>query len=296
MAARPSVEGVGISNPDRPIYPELGITKLDLARFYERIADWVVPHLAGRPLTLVRCPDGAKGECFYMKHSKVWAPPALRRVKIQEKTKVGDYLIADTPAALVSLIQMNVLEFHTWNTKFERVEQPDRIVFDIDPGDRVAWKDVVEAGRLLRRMLDAVDLQSFVKTTGGRGLHVVVPIVPHGDWSVCLEFSRAVAESLERHDPRRFTTTYAKAGRERKMLIDYLRNNRTNTSVAAYSTRARDGAPVSTPLRWEELKADVEPGRWTVLTLERRLASLRKDPWADYWRCRQRLPGPFPAV
>jgi bifunctional non-homologous end joining protein LigD len=288
-AGRPLVAGVGISNPDRVLYSDGKITKLALAQFYERIARWVLPHVQGRPLTLVRCPDGAHGECFYMKHSKVWAPPALRRVKIQEKTKVGDYLIADTVEALVSLVQMNVLEFHTWNTCYDHVELPDRIVFDIDPGERVTWAQVIAAARLVRKLLAGVDLASFVKTTGGRGLHVVVPLTPRADWKTCLEFSRALAETIEQHDPALYTTAFAKAGRERKLLIDYLRNNRTNTSVAAFSTRARDGAPVSTPLRWDELKANVPPATWTVSTIERRLTSLRTDPWTDYWTCKQRL-------
>ena len=284
------VAGVRISHPDRVVYPADGITKLELARFYERIADWIVPHVKGRPLTLVRCPDGISSECFYMKHSKIWAPDALRRVKIQEKTKVGDYLVADTSAAVVGLVQMGVLEIHTWNTRVERVEHPDRLVLDIDPGAGVAWPAVVETARLLRRVLDRAGLESFPKTTGGRGLHVVVPLMPAADWRACLEFSRAIASALERRHPDRYTTAFAKAGREQKILIDYLRNNRTNTSVAAFSTRARDGAPVSVPLRWAELKRELDPASFTVRTIEKRLARLREDPWAGYWKSRQRLP------
>ena len=271
------------------MFPEAQLTKVDIARFYERIAGWIIPHVEGRPLTLVRCPEGLSGGCFFMKHSKVWAPPALRRVAIQEKTKVGDYLIADSPAAVVSLVQMDVLEIHTWNTRIEHVEQPDRIVFDIDPGTQVPWKKVVESARLVRRVLDTLGLASFLKTTGGKGLHVVVPIVPREDWKVCLEFSRSLAEAIERHDPDQYTTAFAKSGRERKILVDYLRNNRTNTSVSAFSTRARQGAPVSMPLRWEELTPALNPASWTVRTAERRLSSLRRDPWQDYWKTKQRL-------
>jgi bifunctional non-homologous end joining protein LigD len=272
------------------MYPDPSFTKLDVARFYERIADWIVPHLEGRPLTLVRCPEGLKSECFYMKHSKVWAPPALRRVKIQEKTKVGDYLVADTIAAVVSLVQMDVLEIHTWNTSIDRVELPNRIVFDLDPGAHVPWAKVIESARLVRRMLKTVGLESFPKTTGGKGLHVVVPLVPRADWRECLEFSRALAEAIERHDPALYTTAFAKAGRERKILIDYMRNNRTNTSVAAFSTRARPGGPVSMTLRWEEVTPTLNPSAWTIATAEARLSSLRRDPWQGYWKCTQRLP------
>lgn len=272
------------------MFPDVGLTKVDIARFFDRISDWIVPHVEGRPLTLVRCPEGTSGDCFFMKHSKVWSPPALRRVSIQEKTKIGEYLIADTPAAVVSLIQMDVLEIHTWNTRIDNVDKPDRIIFDIDPGEQVAWPTVIEAGRLVRQLLDTIGLASFPKTTGGKGLHIVVPLVPRADWKECLEFSRALAEAIERHAPDRFTTAFAKAGRERKILIDYLRNNRTNTSVAAFSTRARDRAPVSMPIRWEELTPSLNPSAWTVATTERRLASLRRDPWRDYWTTKQRLP------
>lgn len=286
---RITIAGVSISHPERLMFPDAQLTKADVARFYERIANWIVPHLQGRPLTLVRCPEGLASDCFFMKHSKVWAPPALRRASIQEKTKVGDYLIADTPAAVVSLVQMDVLEIHTWNTRIDNVERPDRIVFDIDPGRQVAWKQVVETARLVRRLLEVVDLTSFPKTTGGAGLHVVAPLSPTADWAECLEFSRALAEAIERHAPNLYTTAFAKAGREGKILIDYLRNNRTNTSIAAFSTRARPGAPVSMPIKWEEVTISLNPLAWTMATAERRLKSLRRDPWKDYWTNRQRL-------
>jgi bifunctional non-homologous end joining protein LigD len=287
---RVDVAGVSISHPDRVMFPQPQFTKLDIARFYERIADWIVPHLEGRPLTLVRCPDGTSGECFFMKHSKVWAPPALRRASIQEKTKVGQYLIADSVSGVVSLVQMDVLEFHTWNTRIDNVECPDRIVFDIDPGAQVPWRQVIESARLVREVLRTAGLESFPKTTGGKGLHVVVPLNAEADWRACLDFSRAVAAAIERHAPDTYTTAFAKTGRERKILIDYLRNNRTNTSVAAFSARARDGAPVSMPLRWEDVNVSLDPAAWTLATVERRLSSLRRDPWRDYWTTRQRLP------
>jgi bifunctional non-homologous end joining protein LigD len=286
---RPEVAGVGISHPKRVLYPEAGITKQRVAVYYERIGEWMVPHVADRPLTLVRCPDGLAGDCFFMKHSKVWAPEALRRVKIQEKTKVGDYLIADDIAGLVSLVQMGVLEVHTWNSTHAQVELPDRVVFDLDPGAKVAWRQIVAAARLVRKLLGDVGLASFAKTTGGRGLHVVVPLTPDADWKACLEFARRFAELIEERDPALYTTAFAKAGRERKILIDYLRNNRTNTSIAAYSTRAREGAPVSTPVRWEELKESLDPATFTIESVEKRLARLRRDPWAEYWTTRQTL-------
>jgi bifunctional non-homologous end joining protein LigD len=283
------ISGVRITNPERVMYPDDGYTKRDVARYYDAVADVMVPHLAGRPLTLFHCPKGLSGECHFMKHSKVWALPALRRVHIQEKTKTGEYLVADTPAALLSLAQMDVLELHTWNSTVDRLEEPDRIVLDLDPGPEVRFAEVVRAARTVRDALLALGLPSFVKTTGGAGLHVVVPLVPDRPWQECLAFARRLAEVLARHDPKRYTVAFAKAGRERKILIDYLRNNRTNTSVCAYSTRARRGAPVSVPLAWDELDPRTPPARFTLRTVPRRLATLGTDPWQGWERARRTL-------
>ena len=286
---RVEVARVSISHPERIVFAEAGLSKLDLVRYHERVAEYALPHLRGRPLTLVRCGGEIAEGCAFLKHSKVWAPAALRRVRIPEKTKLGEYLVADTVEALVSLAQMDAVEIHTWNTRAEQVELPDRIVLDLDPGDEVSFAQVIEGARLLRSALSALRLESWVKTTGGRGLHVVVPVRPQRDWSECLAFARDVALAVERQHPRLYTTRYAKTGREAKILIDYLRNNRTNTSIAAFSTRARPGAPVSFPLDWEELTPRLDPLRLTVRSVPRRLARQRVDPWAGYFRARQRL-------
>ena len=285
-SAGSTVAGLRISHPDRLIYPELGISKLQLAQYYEAIADWIVPHVKGRPLTLVHCPAGIAAPCNYLKHAKQWGPNALRRVKIQEKTKVGEYLVADNIEAVVSLAQMGIVEIHTWNSTADDVDRPNRIVWDLDPGPQVAWKQVVTAAQVVRDVLKTLELNSWVKTTGGHGLHVVVPIKPARDWSECLKFARDVSEAIERTDPI-YTTAFAKAGRERKILIDYLRNNRTNTSVCAFSPRARPGALVSMPLDWKELSG--EPERWTLKTGPGRLKRLKTDPWAAYWKVKQSL-------
>jgi bifunctional non-homologous end joining protein LigD len=285
-SAAPVVVGVPISHPDRVIYPEQEISKLQLARYYETIADWIVPHVKGRPLTLVHCPAGLAAPCNYLKHAKQWGPNALRRVRIQEKTKVGEYLVADNIEAVVSLAQMGIVEIHTWNSTDDNIERPNRIVWDLDPGPDVVWEQVVTAGKLVRDVLKTLGLASWVKTTGGRGVHVVVPITPARDWSECLDFARAVSEVIERTEPL-YTTAFAKSGRERKILIDYLRNNRTNTSVAAFSPRARPGARVSMPLAWRDLAAG--PERWTVLTAPGRLKRRKTDPWAGYWSAHQTL-------
>jgi len=283
----PTVVGVRISHPDRLIYPDLGISKIQLARYYEDIADWIVPHVAGRPLTLVHCPAGLAAPCIYLKHAKAWGPSALRRVQIQEKTKVGEYLVADSIEAVVSLAQMGIVEIHTWNSTMADIERPNRIVWDLDPGPAVTWKQIVKAAGLVRAVLQRLGLASWVKTTGGRGLHVVAPIAAVREVGECLAFSRSVSDAIAGTDPQLYTTTFAKLGRERKILIDYLRNNRTNTSICAYSPRARPGAPVSMPLDWSELNA--LPDRWTLLTTARRLKRLRSDPWEKYWACRQEI-------
>lgn len=285
----PMVAGVRISHADRVMVPSLGLTKLDLARYVERVGEVMVPHTRGRPLTLVRCGEGVEGPCAYMRHARAWGPAALRRVRIQEKTKVGEYLVADTVEALVALAQMDVVEVHTWNAAADDVERPDRIVLDLDPGPEVRWSTVVEAARRVRAAMAALGLESFVKTTGGAGLHVVAPLAPT-PWRACLAFARALAEALARHDPRTFTTRFAKRGREGVILLDYLRNNRTNTSVAAYSVRARPDATVSVPLAWDELDGKKRPERFTVRTVPRRIARSTTDPWASSWGLAQGIP------
>lgn len=295
-APRPVVAGVGISHPDRMLFPAAAATKLDLAHYYASIADWMLPDLIDRPLTLVHCPKGVpaggatKGvDCVFMKHAKVWGPSAIRRVRIREKTKIGEYLIADTVDALIGLAQMDVLEIHTWNSRFARIERPDRVVIDLDPGEDVAWPAVVAAARTVRGLLNVLGLESFVKTTGGRGVHVVVPLTPRADWTECLAFARALAQALVRRSPDRFTERFAKSGRSAKILIDYLRNNRTNTSIAAYSTRAKPDAPVSTPISWTELSERLRPDRFTMTTVLQRLRKQRSDPWKSYWTTKQAL-------
>jgi bifunctional non-homologous end joining protein LigD len=283
------VAGVRLTHPDRVLYPPQGITKRDLARLYETIADWILPHVRGRPLTLVRCPEGAEKDCFYMKHSGVWAPEALRRVKIQEKTKVGEYLVADDLQGLVSLVQMGILEIHTWNALADTVERPDRVVFDLDPDPSVGWDRVVAGAQALRGRLADLGLESFVKTTGGKGLHVVVPLRPASTWDESFAFSRALSEEMERAEPRAYTTSMPKAQRRGRILIDYLRNNRGNTSIAAYSTRARPGAPVSAPVTWEELARGVKPDQFHAGNIRQRLQSLKADPWKKYGTVRQRI-------
>jgi bifunctional non-homologous end joining protein LigD len=285
-----AVAGVRLTHADRILYPSHGTTKLDLARFYESIATWILPHLDDRPTTLVRCPEGVHKTCFYQKHVGYWAPESLRRVKIQEKRKVGVYLVVDSLASLIGLVQIGILEIHTWNSVVRRLEHPDRVVFDLDPGPGVEWTAVIECARLIRDALSAVKLESFVKTTGGKGLHVVAPLAPGPSWDDAGAFAHAVADSIARANPRRYITSMAKAERRGKIFIDYLRNIRGATSVAAYSTRATPQATVSVPLAWDELSAKIRSDHFTIANLPERLARRTEDPWAAYWRTRQSLP------
>ena len=286
------VAGVRLTHADRVLYPKLGITKLDLARFYESIAPWILPHLKDRPTTLVRCPDGVDGECFYQKHIGYWAPDSVRRVKIKEKTKIGEYLVVDSLPALIGLVQIGILEIHTWNSTVEHLEEPDRVVFDLDPGSGVEWARVIEAARLVRARLQRLGLESFVKTTGGKGLHVVAPLSPRSSWVAGAAFARALAEDIARADPDRYVAHMAKIDRPGKIFIDYLRNVRGATSVAAYSTRAEPDAPISLPIDWDELTPELHSDHYTVKNLPRRLATLGFDPWKRYGKRRQSLPRP----
>ena len=284
------VSGVRISHPDRVVYPADGVTKAAVARYYAAVADRILPHLRSRPVALLRCPDGLAGQCFYQKHPGSWAPSSLRRVRIREKSKTDDYLVIEDAAGLVALIQMGVLEIHTWNAQASRLEAPDRLVFDLDPGPDVPWAAVVTAARLVRATLDGQGLRSFVKTTGGKGLHVVAPIAPGPGWSACLAFAGRVVDLLVAETPKAFVATMAKSARKGKIFIDYFRNQRGSTSVAAHSTRARPGAPVSMPITWDELDSVPSGSHFTLATVERRLAKLSRDPWAGYEKLAQSLP------
>ena len=285
-AAGPVVRGIRISSPDRIVYPKLDLTKLDLVNYYDHIADRMLPHVQDRPLTLVHCPDGLQKPCNYMRHRRVWGPDVLKRVNIKEKTKVGEYLAVVNAEGVVALAQMGIVEVHTWNSTIDDVERPNRLVWDLDPGPEAKWQDIVAGATAVRDLLETLGLESWVKTTGGRGIHVVAPLTPQRQWDECLAFAKAVAEALMRTNPSLYTISFPKHGRERKILIDYLRNNRTNTSVAAFSARAREGATVSMPVGWSQLTAKLKPESFTVLTATKQTTA---DPWRGYWRCKQKI-------
>ncbi len=283
------VSGVTLSHPDRVLFPEQSVTKLELARYYESISEWIIPHVEDRPLTLVRCPDGYNKECFYQKHANDRIPDSIGRVDIPEDDGTATYMVAGSSSALVALVQMGVLEVHTWGAKRDKLERPDRMILDLDPDPLVEWSAVIEGAQLLRALLNELNLASFVKTTGGKGLHVVVPLQRVHTWDEVKTFSKALADHLAHTIPERFLANMSKQKRKGKIYLDYLRNGRGATAVAAFSTRARPGAPVSVPLGWEELSVDLRSDHFTIANLPERLDHLRKDPWKDYWSAKQRI-------
>lgn len=284
---RAFVAGVQLSNPDKILYPEQNISKLALAEFYAAIADFILPHVIHRPLTLLRCPDGRQEGCFYQKHLGESLPAALRTIPIVEKEGTRDYVVIDDVRGLVSLVQMGVLEIHPWGSRENDLEKSDLLTFDLDPGLEIGWPEVIAGARILRDRLEELGLKSFVKTSGGKGLHLAVPIRPRTAWQEAKDFARAVAGDLVRRRPDLFTAEMKKAKRQERIFIDYLRNDRGATTVAAYSTMARAGAPVSTPIRWDELNRTMTPDRYRVDNLPRRLAALKNDPWPDFFTIRQ---------
>jgi len=283
------VAGVTVSHPDRILFPDRGFTKLTLARYYEQVSIWLLPHLQDRPLTLVRCPEGYDKECFYQKHANDTVPDTIGRVKIPEDKGVSWYMIADALPAVIGLVQMGVLELHTWGAKRDELDRPDRIIMDLDPDPTVPWKLVIEAAQLLRTLLNELDLECFVKTTGGKGLHVVLPLQRVHTWDEVKVFSKGLADHLVRLIPDRFIANMSKQKRKGKIYIDYLRNAKGATAIAAYSTRARPGAPVSVPLAWEEMSVDVRSDHFTVENVVERLNGLKRDPWRDYFTVKQKL-------
>lgn len=283
-----AVAGIRLSHATRILFSGARVTKLDLAHYYEDIADWILPHLKQRPLTLVRCPQGHR--CFFQKHANETAAEGVGRIEVPTGGTTATYMSAGTLPGLISLVQMGVLELHTWGAREGHLDRPDRMIFDLDPDADLEWKHVVEGAQLVRSLLQDIGLASFVKTTGGKGLHVVVPLAPRHTWDEIKAFSKSVAAHLEQVLPERFIANMSKAKRSGRIFVDYLRNASEATAVAAYSTRAKPHAPVSTPLHWDELgDSTLRSDHYTVLNLRQRLQSLKQDPWADYFKLKQEI-------
>ena len=287
--AQPPPQKLVITNPDRLVWPSLGIRKIDLVRYAEAVGEWFLPHVENRPLTLVRCPDGAEAQCFYQRHLGMGASPGDLKQFKRERSSKGYYLYLDSLAGILSAVQNGAVEFHTWGARVADAKHPDRITMDLDPGPGLPWEELVEATRLTKQLLDGLKLRSFLKTTGGKGLHVVAPIEPRLEWGEVKQFTKQLAEFLVRARPDMFTAKIAKNSRGGKVFVDYLRNAETASAVAAFSPRARKDAGVSTPVSWDELGRKDIRGLFTVKSVPRRLKRLGADPWAEYDKTRQSI-------
>ncbi len=290
-AAKPSTRTPpALTSPGKVLFPDDGITKAELAGYYTIAMDWLLPEIAGRPLSLVRCPAGIGAQCFFQRH----ATPGLElvsRVPVQESDGGHeDYLVATDAASVMELVQFNSIEFHPWGSRVADIEHVDRLVFDLDPDEAVAWAEVIAAARQLRDFLKQAGLQSFVRTSGGKGLHLVVPLAPAAPWDKARAFAQAFAEAAREMDPLRYVATASKRQRKGKIFIDWLRNGRGATSVASFSVRARAGAPVAMPLRWEELGRVASGHAYDIHNTPMRLQRLKSHPWMGIDDVQQTLP------
>lgn len=283
-----SIASSSLTNPNKIFYPEDSITKQEIANYYENISEWIVPHIVNRPLTLLRCPDGYK-KCFFQKHLDQGAPSTLHSVVIKEKTRRSTGIYLNDSSSLMALAQLGVLEIHPWGSTLAQLEYPDRIIFDLDPSPDVSWKKVVAAAFEIKQYLNDYHLKSYVKSTGGKGLHVVIPIKPEYTWNHVKTFSRVFVTFLSLQHPDKYLSKQTKSQRTGKIFVDYFRNQRGATAIAPYSPRARIHAPVATPLEWDELTSHIKDTTFTVRTISKRLKKLRKDPWKDFFNNQQSL-------
>lgn len=277
-----TVAGVPLSNPGRILYPEQGVSKQSLAEYYEAVGQEQIRWLAGRPLSLVRCPEGQGGSCFYQKHPGAAFADHIPRISIEEEDGAADYLyVRDTPD-VVSLVQAGVLEIHAWGSTVDHLEQPDILVFDLDPSGDVPFDRLKEHARDLRGLLEQIGLAAFLRVTGGKGLHLVVPIEPDTGWDEAKVFSKAVARTMAEASPEQLTVNMSKDRRKGRVFIDYLRNGRGSTAITNWSTRSREGAPVAVPIRWDELGRLKSANTWNPASALRRLRSLKTDAWEGF--------------
>jgi bifunctional non-homologous end joining protein LigD len=290
-AGKAAVGGIKVTHAERIIDPSSGLTKLDLVRYYESVAHWILPHLQGRPCSLVRGPSGVIGQLFFQKHGdkEKLGIPGIRELDPALWAGHDALLEVGSPHALAGAAQMNVIEFHTWNSLAKNIDKPDRMILDLDPGEGTVWQHVQEAATLVRTLLCELGLESWLKTSGGKGLHVVVPIAPRLDHDAVKAFSQAVVQHLARTIPSRFVAKSGPSNRVGKLFVDFLRNSHGATTVAAFSARARPGLGVSMPVSWDELPKLKSSAQWTIATAREYLSLQAADPWADYWKNRQTL-------
>ena len=287
MAEHTLVDGVRLTSPDKRL--DGPITKEKLARYYAAVAPVMLPHVANRPLSLVRCPGGRGGRCFMQKHPGPETPDAIRRIEVEEREGAGTYAAVDDAAGLVALAQLAAVEVHVPGSRHDRPDQPDRLVFDLDPGGGIDFDALVAAAREVRERLEGLGLSSVPLLTGSRGIHVVVHLQRGAGFDEARAFTRALAERMEEDAPDRYVARARRSEREGRIFIDYLRNGRGTTAVAPCSPRNREGLPVATPVRWDELGGVGRSDAYPLERLLRRLRSLGDDPWGAWRETRQRL-------
>jgi len=282
------VAGVKISSAERIIDAASGTSKGELAAFHDQIAKWILPHLTGRPVSLLRAPEGIDGEQFFQKHAQHLAIPNIKHLDESLDPGHPSLMEIDTRKALIGAVQMGSVEFHTWGASTDRIEKPDRIILDLDPDPELPWQRMIEATQLVLSLLDEIGLESWIKTSGGKGTHIIIPLARYADWDEVKAFARAIAQFMADQLPERFTAKMGPKNRVGKIFTDYLRNHRGASTVAAYSVRARPGLPVSVPITRDELEGLQSAAQWTVENLQERLDSLKSDPWEGYSN-RQRI-------
>jgi bifunctional non-homologous end joining protein LigD len=271
---------VRLSSPTKIIFPDRNITKQQVFDYYRAVMPRLLPEIAGRPLSIIRCPNGAGAACFFQKHHTAGLE-IVRFVRLKEEGgHNANYLVVDDAAGVMELVQFNALEFHPWGAHADDPDHADRVVFDLDPGPNVPFPEVKRAAQHVRELLEQLGLQSFLRTTGGKGLHVVVPLNPANSWALVKKFAKGFAEALAGSDPERYLATATLKLRPGKIFVDYLRNGRGATAVSSYSLRARPGAPVAVPLAWSELAGLKRGDAFDLDATVARLKRQRKDPWA----------------
>jgi bifunctional non-homologous end joining protein LigD len=288
-AAADTLGGIRITHPERVVFPGTALTKGDVAAYYAAVMDWLLPEIEDRPLSIIRCPDGAGATCFFQKHHADKLGAHVGSILLKEKTGSDRYLYIDDPRGVLELVQMNALEFHPWGSRIDEPEMPDRLVFDLDPAPGIGWSDLVTAAKDVRARMRAHGLESFPRLSGGKGVHVVVPIRRGPDWDQAKAFCERIADEMAQDQPERYLATASKAAREGRIFIDWLRNARGATSVASFSLRARAGAPVAMPIKWEELARIRSPAAFDLVAALKRVKAMRAHPWGDFAKTKQSL-------
>ena len=281
--------GITVTSPDKVLYPKPGLTKLDLAEYYQAVAPHILRYVARRPISLVRCPEGIDGERFFQRHAMKGMSAAIKQIPISGGETDKPYLYIDDEAGLFGLVQLSAVEIHDWGVSLDHLYEPDRLVFDLDPDEGLDLEILKASAMEVREFLADLGLKSFLKSTGGKGLHLVAPIAPKQGWDEVKGFAKAIADALVDVRPDRYTANPLKRTRKNKIFVDYLRNQRGGSAIVNFSTRAKDDAPVACPLTWDELKGLQSASPYTMTTLPARLDKLKSDPWAGFFSSRQSI-------